>query len=228
MATASLGRLCSWLLLVLGAELLLACGGGAMTNDQLLSGTAVAQAAPLVKSAVHIRCADGSVFNSVTNDSGIWQVVMTTQPLPCALQVSGGTWNGVANVTSYHAIAIHFGANNITPLSNLVVARLTGLDPQTWFANPDWAGVNASTLNAALATVSNALGMAAAIRTFDPLTVEDVLVHLVTVLSAIRATQDDPAVPKTDAQLLEAARSGDFSGFTAFAAIYPVVYASLN
>jgi hypothetical protein len=227
MLIARCAGLCFFTAAVLSALLLGGCGGGGERRSELLSGTAVVDAAPLVRADVRIRCVDGSVFNSITNDSGVWQVVISTQPLPCALQASGGTWQGSANATAYHAIALSFGVTDITPLSNLVLARLTGQDPQTWFAGPAFAGVNAGTLGIALATVSAALGMGPAISQFNPLTAVDVSRPLVQFLYAMRLTRDDPGVHKTDAELLEAARSGDFSGFAAFAATFPGVYAML-
>lgn len=66
---------------------------------------------------------------------GTWQVTLTGQTLPCAVQVTGGTINGIANVTSYRSIATAFGNVNVTPLTDLLVANLAGTaTPSIWFA----------------------------------------------------------------------------------------------
>lgn len=66
---------------------------------------------------------------------GTWQVTLTGQTLPCAVQVTGGTINGIANVTPYHSIATALGNVNVTPLTDLLVANLAGTaTPSIWFA----------------------------------------------------------------------------------------------
>ena len=55
---------------LLASALLSACGGGDLHSSNLLSGTAATNGA-LVDAAVHLRCADGSVFQTRTNASGM-------------------------------------------------------------------------------------------------------------------------------------------------------------
>ena len=220
------GRL--WAGMGLAAALLCACGGGSSSSGrpaQLLSGSAVVLTVPMQRATVEVRCADGSAYSTSTNDFGVWQVAISTQPMPCALQASGGTVDGVANATTYQSIATGFGVNNITLLSNLAVARLTGLDPHAWFASPNFAGVNAASLSAAWVTVGTALGMDTVLSQFHPFTDADIAHPLLVVLSAIQYDLADPAVQQTEAHLLDAARSGDFSGLASFATRFAFWYA---
>jgi hypothetical protein len=214
---------------LLSALLLSACGGGSTSPSELLSGT-VANGAPLDGAAVLLHCADGSVFQSTTNHFGTWQVVVSTHPLPCALQASGGSINGLANSTAYHSVALSFGVNNITPLTDLVVARMLGADPQAWFDNPAFSAVNASAIQTALDMVNGALGLATALRQVNPLTVPffaDVGDYPDAVLAAMQATLVNPAVNRPYVDLLAAASAGDFSGFANFAATFATELANL-
>jgi hypothetical protein len=221
------GRL--WAGVGLAAALLSACGGGnSGHSSQLLSGSVAVLSFPMARAAVQLRCADGSAFSTSTDDQGVWQLVVATQPLPCALQASGGTVDGVANSTAYQSVATGFGVNNITLLSTLALARLTGQDPQAWFASPAFAGVTTASRQAALDTVGTALGMETVLSQFNPFTEADVAHPLLIVLSAIQHTLTDPAVNRTEAQLLQAARSGDFSGFASFATHFASWYADLS
>lgn len=147
-------------------------GGGAAAVAPVMSGVA-AVGLPIVGGTVSVTCAGGSALNATTLATGAWQVTTSGQTLPCAVRVTGGTVGGVANSTPYHSIAIDFGTVNITPLTDLIVANLSGSSPTSWFG-----AINATTLravtpaqiSAALQTVSNALGMTAILSGANPLT----------------------------------------------------------
>jgi hypothetical protein len=215
---------------LLCAALLCACGGGGgVTAYDLMSGTATT-GVPLAGAAVRIRCVDGTVLNTTTNALGVWQAVVSGLKLPCALQASGGTLDGLANTTAYHSVAVTMGVNNLTPLTNLVTARLLGAAPQPWFNNPSFAVVTAPAVQTALASVSDALGLGTGLRQSNPLTqaftavVED---YLDGVLMVMQSTLVNPAVNKTYAELLAAAASGDFSGFASYSATFALEHTKL-
>ena len=213
---------------LLGAGLLAGCGGGTTRRSELMGGT-VAVGGALADAAVRLRCADGSVFETTTNASGIWQIVLTTQPLPCALQASRGSVLGGPNSTAYHSVALAYGVTNISTLSNLVTARLLGADPQTWFANPNFAGVNADSVQRATAEVKTALGLDSTLGSLNPLTepfntdsFSYVVFH---VLNAMDTALADPRVNQSYDQLLAAAISGDWaSNFASFGAAFATAY----
>jgi hypothetical protein len=209
---------------LLTSALLSACGGGGdLHSSNLLSGTA-AVGAPLVDAEVHLRCADGSVFQTSTNASGLWQLIVSGQPLPCALQAKNGSLDGLPNATAYHSVALSYGVNNITPLTDLILARTLAASPQAWFDKPDFAGVTPSALQSALASVRSALGLSAALRQANPLTepfIVDGNDYLFRVLDALQSTLVHPAVSTSYPQLLDAVIAGNLeTAFPAFAATF--------
>ncbi|MEO7937468.1 MAG: hypothetical protein ABIR55_02505 [Burkholderiaceae bacterium] len=155
------------------------CGGGDPAPAPVLGGVA-AVGTPIVGGTVSVACAGGSPVTTVTLAGGAWQVAMSGQTLPCALEISGGSVGGVANNTPYHSIAITLGNVNITPLTDLVVANLTGLAPGTWFGGIQSAALQAVTpgqVAAASQAVTNALGMTSTLAGNNPLTATFVAAH---------------------------------------------------
>ncbi len=211
---------------LLASTLLCACGGGDLHSSNLLSGTA-ATGAPLVGATVRLRCVGGSMFQTSTNVSGLWQITVTGQPLPCAVQASEGSVNDLPNTTIYHSVALSFGVTNITPLTDLVLARMLGAAPQAWFDRPDFAQVSNATVQSALDAVSAGLGLTKALRQANPLTapfVADSNDYLDVVLSAMASTLAKPAVNKRYSDLLDAAIAADFSAVASFAPTFATEY----
>jgi hypothetical protein len=146
------------------ALLLEGCGGGASSNSvssgATISGTA-AVGTPIVNGSIKVTCASGNPLSTTTNNVGSWSVVFSGQTLPCAIEVSAGSINGIANATSYHSIAVSAGNVNVTPLTDLIVANLVGSSiPTTWFSGLTATQVNtitATQVNAAVANVAAAL-----------------------------------------------------------------------
>lgn len=125
--------------LLLISILLTACGGGSSASTTgTLSGVA-AVGTPIVGGNISVICVSGSELTPTTTDSnGFYSVTLYGQALPCAVQVAGGTINGAANTTPYQSIATTVGTVNITPLTDLLVANLTGsATPSTWFTRLD-------------------------------------------------------------------------------------------
>jgi hypothetical protein len=215
---------------LLSALLLAGCGGGSNRRSELMSGT-VAVGEPLAGATVRMRCADGSEYTTTSTGVGTWQIVVTTHLLPCALQASGGSAHGLPNATSYHSVALAFGVTNITPLTDLVTARLLGADPQTWFARPDFARVNARNVQTALLNVSTGLGLSATLGQLNPLTEPfgaDAFAYVLDrVLDAMRSALLDARVNKAYAELRDAAITGDLDArFAAFGAAFDTAYAA--
>ncbi|WP_342619737.1 hypothetical protein [Rhodoferax sp. GW822-FHT02A01] len=219
-------RALRFMCLAAAAALLAACGGG--SSSPTLSGVA-AVGVPIVSGSVKVSCAGGSALNTTTSSSGSWSVTTSGQTLPCAVQVSGGTAGGAANTTPYHSIALSFGTVNITPLTDLVVAQMLGAAPQTWFASPAFSSVNATSLNAALTTVSSSLGMTSTLGTVNPFTTAFVPqngVLLDDVLEAIKTALTNQS--QTYAALLAAAQAGNYATFTGFGTAFTVAYGSVS
>ena len=107
--------------------LLAGCGGSGSSTPaaSTLKGVA-AVGYPIIGGTINVSCAAASALTATTSSTGGWQVTVSGQTLPCAVQVAGGTINGIANSTSYHSIATAFGNVNVTPLTDLMVANLVG------------------------------------------------------------------------------------------------------
>lgn len=130
------------------------------TTAQTLSGTA-ATGMPIIAGNVMVVCASGSNLSTQTSVSGAWTVTLSGQTLPCAVQASGGTVNGVVNTSTFHSLALSLGTVNITPLTDLIVANLVGQAPGVWFNGLNGATLGqtatATAVNTALANLRNAL-----------------------------------------------------------------------
>jgi hypothetical protein len=156
------------------ASLLAACGGGGggtAVTAPTLSGTA-ATGAPITNGTVSMKCAGGAATTTTTTAAGGWQISLSGQTLPCAIEVSGGN---LAAGVKYQSLALQAGVANITPLTSLIVANAVGQDPSTWFANPaiatSLASVQAAAITTAMNTVNNQLGLTAGLlNNGNPLT----------------------------------------------------------
>ena len=132
--------------------LLSGCGSsnsdsGSAAPSVALGGIA-AVGAPIAGGTITVKCAAGSALpTTTTSATGAWQVTITGQTLPCAVQVSGGTINAVLNTVDYHSFATSAGTLNISPITDLVVANLgNAAVPSTWFSGLNGAALNALTV----------------------------------------------------------------------------------
>jgi len=205
------------LAIMAAAAALVACGSDdddSSAGGSTLSGVA-AVGAPIAGAAINVSCAGGTPLNTTTSSGGLWQVAISGQTLPCAVQVSGGTVGGVANALTLHSLAVNFGNVNVTPLTDLVVASRLGNDPQAWFAAPAFAGIDAASLDAAATRIVTALGIGSTLGTRNPLTasfepvagdpIDDVLEALGSALQTLGQGY---------AALLAAAGTDDFAAFS--------------
>ena len=122
---------------------LAACGGSGgsdgttppVTPASLSLGGTAATGAAIANGTVTARCAAGARTSAATGTDGRYALAVTSGALPCVLQVTtsdGGT--------SLYSVAAGSGSSataNITPLTHLVVARLTGADPAALFTGFD-------------------------------------------------------------------------------------------
>lgn len=104
--------------------------GGDTTNTVLTLSGVAATGAALSSATVIAKCATGTQTGTTTAD-GSYQLAITGGALPCVLEASDGT-------TTLHSLASGEGSSataNITPVTELVVAQLSGQDPATFFAD---------------------------------------------------------------------------------------------
>jgi hypothetical protein len=112
-----------------------------------LSGTAATGAA-IAGGTVTAKCSAGATTTATTNTDGTYSLAVTSGALPCVLKVSSSD-----GTTSLYSVANGSGSSataNITPLTQLVVARLTGADPAGLFD-----GFSASTSTTLTSTALN-------------------------------------------------------------------------
>ncbi len=146
-------------------------GGGDEDSAVRLAGTA-ATGSPIAGGMVNLTCASGAALAATTGEQGEWEVTLTDQTLPCAIQVSGGDLPvGVA----YHSIAWQPGRVNVTPLTDLIVAKLAGRLPAIWFASLDGAelaSIDAGSVALAGEVVRTGLNLQGVLGDSNPLTAD--------------------------------------------------------
>ncbi len=128
---------------------------------------------------VSLRCADDSTYSATTAANGSWIIAaLPAAALPCAVRVTGGTTGGAANTNTFYSLATNRDGAvsvNVTPLTDLVLARAVGGNLATWFAGTGAARLSdaVADLPAAIAALRADLGTAgytlpAPAGTFDP------------------------------------------------------------
>ena len=151
-----------WAVAAVASLWLAGCGGGGGSDPTpppaaaslAISGTA-ATSAPLANAAVDSKCATGSGSGNTASD-GSYTVTILSGALPCVLRVTSGS-------TVLHTVATGSGSTaraDITPVTELVVARLAGDLPATYYA-----GFNAT----AAAALTPASAQSAATAVVDTL-----------------------------------------------------------
>lgn len=143
---------------------LAACGGSddpptavvAPSAALTLSGTAATGAA-IAGGTVDAKCATGD-GSATTAADGSYSVALSAGALPCVLRVTSAD-----GATVLHSVASGTGNSataNITPVSELVIARLAGGDPASYFGgfgSGAAAGLGTAQVDAAVAAVVDTL-----------------------------------------------------------------------
>jgi hypothetical protein len=160
-----------FLMAPLAALLVAGCGGGddPPAATAMLAGTA-ATGAPITGGKVDVACASGAPISTTTSSTGTFEVALQGQSLPCKLKVSGGS---LANGVAYHSVALQPGTVNLTPLTDLVVARMHSGAPSAWFSAisaADFQKITADAVNAALGAITTGLGLATPLGGKNPMT----------------------------------------------------------
>ena len=163
---------------VAAAALVAACGGGgggdgaAAQSDVTLSGVAATGLA-LASAPVDVKCASGT-GSATTNDSGGYTVTVANGALPCIVKVTGTAADGTT--VTLHSLAQGTGSTataNVTPLTEMILARAVGTLPADLFANfGTGTTVTADAVTQAKTDILSALGTAANVdlSAIDPFT----------------------------------------------------------
>lgn len=154
------------------AALLAACGGGGSDTPAADPGTGVtpppvtptvltvsgvaATGAAIGGKAVEAKCATGN-GSATSNADGSYTISVTSGALPCVLKVTP------ASGPALYSLATGSGSTataNISPVTQLVMASLTGTDPDTYFTGFNAtaaAAVTTTQVSAAVAAVKSTL-----------------------------------------------------------------------
>ena len=147
---------------------LAACGGGGGGNDSTtvtptptplaLSGTA-ANGAAIASATVEAKCASGSA-TATTDSGGVFSLSLATGALPCALKVPTG--DGAFLYSAIGGSGAGSFTVNVSPLTQLIVARAIGVSPDTLFNEfaTRVASITSASLSDALAAVKTTLAAA--------------------------------------------------------------------
>lgn len=132
-----------------GSALLLASCGG---NDEIripvaLDGVAATGAA-LANRAVSVKCTGGETAAATTDARGAFRLEVNTPSLPCLLEVDAGSAGRL------HGYTAAPGRVNVTPLTELILARALRANPGTAFASADDRTIATARDNLAAATTA--------------------------------------------------------------------------
>lgn len=122
-------------LALLAAGLLSACGGGGSGGGGMFVSGAAATGAAIAAGTVTMKCVSGTTSAATTGTDGSFRVDVGSATLPCLVRVSYLDGGGVSR--TLHSIATTAGTANVTPVTELLVASLTGGSPATAFDSFD-------------------------------------------------------------------------------------------
>ncbi len=137
-------RIPSLAIVVATASLLSACGGGdgGSAATATVSGTAATGAA-IAAGTVTLKCVAGTSAAVTTNSDGSFTIDVSNATLPCIGRVDYKDAAGIAR--KLHTFIKATGTANITPLTELLVASLTGGAANNAFDNFDGTAVKGFT-----------------------------------------------------------------------------------
>lgn len=124
--------------MVLAVGLLAGCGGGdsPAPASSTISGTAATGAA-ISGGTVTLKCTAGTASTVTTDVNGNFSVSPSGITFPCVGRVDYKDSSGISQ--KLHTFISKSGVANITPISELIVASLTGTSPANAFDNFDTA-----------------------------------------------------------------------------------------
>lgn len=100
---------------------LVACGGGSSGDTASITGLAATGAA-MANAAINAKCTTGSTITGTTDANGMFDLKLGDRTAPCLIRVTKGS-------TTLHSFASASGRTNVTPLTDIVVARAFGGRP---------------------------------------------------------------------------------------------------
>jgi len=151
-----------WVSTVLSTAILAACGGGGSSDGPAAGPTPLAltgvaaTGAPIAGQLVEAKCSSGT-GTATSNADGSYTISVTGGVLPCVLKITPATGPALYSVASGTGSS---ATVNISPVTHLVVANLTGGDPAAYFTAFDAtaaASVTDANVTAAVTAVKTTL-----------------------------------------------------------------------
>ena len=151
-----------WVSTVLSTAILAACGGGGSSDEPAAGATPLAltgvaaTGAAISGQTVEAKCSSGT-GTATSNADGSYAINVTGGVLPCVLKISPATGPALYSVATGSGSS---ATANISPVTQLVVASLTGGDPAAYFTGFDAtaaAGVTDAGVTAAVTAVKTTL-----------------------------------------------------------------------
>lgn len=102
-------------------SMLVACGGGSNGDGASISGLAATGAA-MANAPITAKCTTGNTITGTTDANGMFELKLGDRTAPCLIQVTQRS-------TTLHSFASASGRVNVTPLTDIVVARALGGRP---------------------------------------------------------------------------------------------------
>lgn len=161
-------RLVKLKLTVIGAATMLAACGGGGGSTPTIAGLAATGAA-MANASVVAKCTNGAAVSGTTGEDGSFSLELSGgQVAPCLVQVTKGAM-------VLHSFASAAGRLNVTPVTDLIVAKALGADPAEAFLNFDTAKASKISLGLTKAKSDSVAELAsllpgAGTLTGDPLT----------------------------------------------------------
>jgi hypothetical protein len=140
--------------------LIAGCGGGggddATTTSTLTVSGIAATGAALTHVTVTAKCASGtgSATQSSSTADGSYSVTITSGTLPCVLEATGTDSSG--NSVTLHSVTTSSTAN-ITPLTELLVAQLTGTSPSSYMSSLDTSTITNTVTSTSISNAQSAV-----------------------------------------------------------------------
>ncbi len=135
---------------IAAGALLAACGGGDVRLTPFTIDGVAATGAPVAGKTVAVKCASGDAASATTDSRGAFRVEMSNHNMPCLLEVDAGGTAG-----KLHGFTFTSGRVNITPLTELIVARALRSNPTSAFASVDSRTL--TTINDGIAAATTAI-----------------------------------------------------------------------
>ncbi len=147
------------------STLLVGCGSGSESvlqtassnpDNQAKGSGLVATNVPITNATVVIKCAGGTPITTSTDSTGRFSFSPDKQLAPCVVRATGGQEAGRPFTQTLHSVLSRFDQVNVTPLTDLLVARLSAETVTTFYDQFNSSGGRSGRVNEASISAASA------------------------------------------------------------------------